>query len=67
VPGCEGLGSDECGSKSVEEDLECPRGLLNFFLGKMRYGGTYAKNTLPRTLLRSKSSKLVGRSVSIPS
>ncbi len=73
VPGGELLDAHEGGSECVEEDLECSvcdgggRELVLWERERERERETYAKKTLPRTLLRSASSIPVGRSVSIPS
>lgn len=61
-PGRWPLGADEAGSQGVEEDLECAEAV-----SAAASRPTHQKNVLPKTLLRQRSSKRVGRSVSMPS
>lgn len=73
-PARRGLLTDKAGTESVEEDLEGAvsnvdggkEGLARRRRGEGE-GETDAKKALPRTVLRTRSSKWVGRSVSMPS
>ena len=67
VPDGGRLGTDETWTESVEEDLESSGGQGSGPALHRVLVFTYAKKVFPRTLLRHRSSKLVGKSVSIPS